>query len=180
MNGHADSRRKTTKALIPHLVRPALAMSLATRRLIQRENIHRALCCAMQKLFGLGVFVLGWPHLLRPKYPGEAKGFRKALDSAVLSDVPTAPEPINPRLRQRDVVLRARHSIGRPARCSRPRDEIRHVLRNALEISLLRLARISNFLLSFVLVYGVQYGKARENPAVVGSRERPHRKIHSN
>jgi hypothetical protein len=124
MKGQADSRRKAPETLVARVVGAALVMSLATRCFIQRENIRRVLLNPMRKLCGSGVFVFGRQYVLRPKLTGELSAFQNELDSAVLSDFPTAAEPINPRFRPLDVVHRARHSMGRGAQFSLPRDEI--------------------------------------------------------
>lgn len=126
MNQQGDSRYRATKALIPPAVDAAFARSLDARRFIQREDedIHRAFCYAMRKPCGLGVFVFGRLHMLCPRLPGEQKAFENERDRAVLSDLPTAAEPINLRFRSREVVHGARCSMSRVHRLSLPRDEI--------------------------------------------------------
>lgn len=171
MNRRRDSRHITTGAFLTRSVCSALVKYLGMFCFAQRRDMRPVSARAVQGPFSFEGSVFGRLCRFRSMLPSAQKALQKEPQSAALSDLTTAAGPIHPRFRSPDVVHGARNSIARIHQFSLPRDEILPHLPQCSQASLPPPGPDSNFCLPFVFVHGVQYGKGRKDPALVGPRE---------
>ena len=170
MNRRRDSRHITTEAFLTRSVASALVKYLGMLCFAQRRDMRPVSARVVQGSFSFEGSIFGRLCRFRSMLPSAQKAFQKEPLGAVLSDLTTTAEPIHPRFRSPAVVRGEQDSIARTHQFSLPRDEILPRLPQCSQASLPPPGPDSNFRLPFVFVHRVQYGKARDNAALVGSR----------
>jgi hypothetical protein len=170
VNRRRDSRHITTEAFLTRSVASALVKYLGMLCFAQRRDMRPVSARVVQGSFSFEGSIFGRLCRFRSMLPSAQKAFQKEPLGAVLSDLTTTAEPIHPRFRSPAVVRGEQDSIARTHQFSLPRDEILPRLPQCSQASLPPPGPDSNFRLPFVFVHRVQYGKARDNAALVGSR----------
>lgn len=124
MNRRRDSRHITTGAFPTRSVGSALVKYLGIFCFAQRKDMRPVPARVVQGPFSFEGSVFGRLCQFRSMLPSAQKAFQKEPLSAVLSDLTTTAEPINPRFRSPAVVRGEQDSIARTHQFSLPRDQI--------------------------------------------------------